>query len=174
MFKSGVGFYALFGFGWWMWGLGGVAVAVALPVGIAVALALMLTARRRLPDEAGEFASPQVRRTFGLINGAQWLLIGGAVAGCVVGGVPELLPALVAVIVGAHFVPLAAVFGDPRLRVPGALLVATGIAGVLLRSLSHPSAGTMATSVGVPCAVILWGTGVWVVATGATAPRRAD
>ncbi|MBF9070170.1 hypothetical protein [Streptacidiphilus fuscans] len=172
MFKSGVGFYALFGFGWWMWGLGGVAAGVALPVGIVVALALMLTARRRLPDEAGDFASPEVRRRFGWINGAQWLLIGAAVVGCVVAGIPELLPALVALIVGAHFVPLAAVFGDPRLRVPGVLLIAAGFAGVLLRSLSHPSAGTMATTVGVPCALILWGTGLWVVATGANRAAR--
>lgn len=56
MFKSGVGFLALFGLGWWLLGssaFGGPVRLVVMVVGGVVAVGLMLAARRFLPASAG-------------------------------------------------------------------------------------------------------------------------
>lgn len=56
MFKSGVGFFALFGLGWWLLAtsaFGGTVRLVAVVAGCAVTVGLMLAARRFLPASAG-------------------------------------------------------------------------------------------------------------------------
>ncbi|WP_247222981.1 hypothetical protein [Streptomyces scabiei] len=61
MFKSGVGFLALFGLGWWLLGssaFAGVVRPVLIGVGCVVAVGLMLAARRFLPASAGGRSPP--------------------------------------------------------------------------------------------------------------------
>ncbi|MGF0175673.1 hypothetical protein ACQF36_35900 [Streptomyces sp. Marseille-Q5077] len=113
MFKSGVGFLALFGLGWWLLGssaFGGLMRQVLVGVGCAVMVGLMIAARRFLPSSAGGPFPVGRRRRFNQINGLQWLLIIAIAAVCRHVGVPVLIPPLIAVVVGLHFLPLAAVF----------------------------------------------------------------
>ncbi|MHC3450866.1 hypothetical protein [Streptomyces prasinus] len=61
MFKSGVGFLALFGLGWCLLGssaFGGLMRQVLIAVGCAVMVGLMFAARRFLPSSAGGGRSP--------------------------------------------------------------------------------------------------------------------
>lgn len=61
MFKSGVGFLALFGLGWWLLATSafdGTARLVEVVAGGVVALGLMLAARRFLPASAGDRSPP--------------------------------------------------------------------------------------------------------------------
>lgn len=175
MFRSGVGFLALFGAGWWFLGIGSLgpaAVATGAVAGCAVAAALMFAARRLLPESAGGPPPPAQRRRFAQINAVQWLLIAGIAVGCGRGGVPELIPPLVALVVGLHFVPLAAAFGQPRLRLPAALLCLVGAAGLAL-ALTGGSAAGVRTVVGLGCAVSLWVTAVLTVRADRVVPGRA-
>ncbi|MDX3593351.1 hypothetical protein PV749_19710 [Streptomyces sp. ID03-2B] len=173
MFKSGVGFFALFGLGWWLLAtsaFGGAVRLVAVVAGCAVTVGLMLAARRFLPASAGG-PFPADRRRFNRINGLQWLLIVAIAVVCSRAGAPVLIPPLVALVVGAHFLPLAAVFEQPRLRVPAALLGAAGSAGLAVWLAGGPDSAVRLT-VGLLSALCLWGLALWTVAGAASAARR--
>ncbi|GAA0902979.1 hypothetical protein GCM10009557_78930 [Virgisporangium ochraceum] len=64
-------------------------------------------------------------------------------------GWSESIPALVAAVVGAHFLPLVPVLGDPHLRLLGAVVCAVAAAGLVVG---------LATSV-APAVVVGPGTG---------------
>ncbi|MBO2463582.1 hypothetical protein [Actinomadura violacea] len=169
MIRAGVGFYAFFGFGWLLAGLGhfgGATMGAACLLGLVVVLTLVFVARR-LPSESADEVSqplpPLQRRRFGQVNVVQWLLIAAIATGCGTGGVPELIMPLVAVVVGLHFLPLARVFADHRLVVPGAALTVIGIAGLVAR-FANASPGAVFTLVGVGCALTLWSTAAWSIA----------
>ncbi|MFE7760490.1 hypothetical protein [Streptomyces sp. NPDC057438] len=174
MFKSGVGFLALFGLGWWLLGssaFAGVVRPVLVVVGCVVAVGLMFAARRFLPASAGGPFPAGRRRRFNQINGLQWLLIVAVALVCGQAGTPVLIPPLVAVIVGLHFLPLAVVFGQPRLRVPAALLVASGAAGTIVWLADGPDE-TVRLVVGLASALSLWAMAAWTVAGAASAAER--
>ncbi|ODA74575.1 hypothetical protein APS67_001237 [Streptomyces sp. AVP053U2] len=79
-----------------------------------------------------------------------------------------LIPPLVAVGVGLHFLPLAAVFEQPRLRLPAALLTASGATGVTVWLANGPDE-TVRLVVGLSSALSLWGMATWTVAGTASA-----
>ncbi|WP_369275391.1 hypothetical protein AB5J55_40355 [Streptomyces sp. R11] len=174
MFKSGVGFLALFGLGWWLLGssgFDGLMRHVLLVVGCAVAVGLMLAARRLLPSSAGGPFPVGRRRRFNQINGLQWLLIIAIAVVCSQVGAPVLIPPLIAVVVGLHFLPLAAVFEQPGLRVPAALLIASGTAGMTVWLTNGPD-GTVRLVVGLTSALSLWGTAIWTIAGAASTAEQ--
>ncbi|MGC2997316.1 hypothetical protein ACPF8X_02655 [Streptomyces sp. G35A] len=174
MFKSGVGFLALFGLGWWLLGTSafdGVARLVEVVVGCAVTLVLMLAARRLLPSSAGGPFPADRRRRFNQVNGLQWLLIVVIAVVCARAALPVLIPPLVAIVVGLHFLPLAAVFEQPRLRVPAALLTAAGASGTAVW-LTDGLDGTVRLVVGLLSALSLWGTAIWTITGAATAAEQ--
>ncbi|TXS57555.1 hypothetical protein [Streptomyces sp. t39] len=171
MFRSGVGFLALFGAGWWFLGIGGfgaTAGVIGAVAGCAVAAALMYAAWRLLPVSAGGPLPPAKRRRFAQVNGVQWLLIAVVAVGCGRAGAPELIPPLIALVVGLHFVPLASAFDQPRLRLPAALLCLVGAAGLVL-ALTGGSAEGVRAVVGLGSAVSLWVTAVLTVRADRTA-----
>ncbi|MEU9217646.1 hypothetical protein AB0D47_14025 [Streptomyces sp. NPDC048376] len=175
MFKSGVGFLALFGLGWWLLATSafdGTARLVEVVAGGAVTVGLMLAARRLLPSSTGGPFPADRRRRFHQINGLQWLLIAAIAVVCARAGTPVLVPPLVAIVVGLHFLPLAAVFEQPRLRVPAALLVAAGASGLVVWLTDGPDE-TVRLVVGLVSALSLWGTAVWTV-TGAAPSDESD
>jgi hypothetical protein len=174
MFKSGVGLLALFGLGWWLLGssaFDGVMRQVLVVGGCAVVLGLMLAARRFLPSSAGGPFPVGRRRRFNQVNGLQWLLIIAIAVACGQVGVPVLIPPLVAVVVGLHFLPLASVFEQPRLRIPAALLIASGAAGTTVWLTNGPDE-TVRLVVGLASALTLWGMAIWTVAGAASAADR--
>ncbi|MFJ9174988.1 hypothetical protein [Streptomyces sp. NPDC102360] len=175
MFRSGVGFFALFGLGWWLLATSafdGPVRFVAIVVGCVVALGLMLAARRFLPPSAGGPFPADRRRRFAQINAAQWLLIVVIAMVCNRAGVPVIIPPLIAMVVGVHFLPLAAVFEQSRLRVPAALLIVAGVAGLAVWLTSGPDE-TVRLVVGLISALCLWGMALWTV-TGAALTAGRD
>ncbi|MET7933251.1 hypothetical protein [Streptomyces sp. NPDC005322] len=179
MFKSGVGFFALFGLGWWLMGasaFGGWVWLVVIAAGCAVTVGLMLAARRVLQAPAGGPLPVDRRRRFHQINGLQWLLIVAIAVVCGRAGVPVLIPPMVALIVGLHFLPLAAVFAQPRLRIPAALLIAAGAVGLTVWLADGPDRAVPLV-VGLSSALALWGTAGWTVmgvASAVNSPADAD
>ncbi|MFH8238374.1 hypothetical protein [Streptomyces sp. NPDC018321] len=174
MFKSGVGFLALFGLGWWLLAssaFDGSVRPAGVVAGCAVAVGLMLAARRVLPASAGGPFPADRRRRFLQINVVQWLLILITAQVCARAGAPVLIPPLIAIVVGLHFLPLAAVFEQPRLRVPAALLSAAGAAGVAVWLVDGPDR-TVRLVVGLVSALSLWGMAIWTVTGAASAPGR--
>ncbi|MFC1437394.1 hypothetical protein ABUW04_03920 [Streptacidiphilus sp. N1-10] len=164
MIRSGVPFYAFFGLGWLLAGaghFGGTVTGVAGTLGLLLALTLVLLARRGA--RAGGVRQPLPplkRRQFGQVNAVQWVLVAATATGCVAVGAQGLIMPLVAVVVGLHFLPLAHVFGDLRLVVPGTILTVIGFAGLVTRA-ADASPGTVFTLVGVGCALTLWSTAAW-------------
>ncbi|MFE6687650.1 hypothetical protein ACFVFQ_14340 [Streptomyces sp. NPDC057743] len=177
MSASGVGFLVWFGLGWWLLGTSafdGATRPILIVMGCAAALGLQFTARRFLPRQEADALPPDRRRRFRLVNVVQWLLIAAVVVGCVSAGVPVLVPPLVAVVVGLHFLPLVTVFEQPRFRVPAALLVAAGAAGGAVWLANGPDAAVRLV-VGLLSALSLWGVGTWAAArAAATAGRTAS
>ncbi|MEW2398759.1 hypothetical protein [Streptomyces sp. NPDC046862] len=159
----------VFGLVWWLMGasaVGGPLWPVVALVGCAVAAWVWRTGRRPGHSPA-ERPPPAVRRRFAWVNAAQWLAIVLAGIGAIRSGVPELIPALVSVIVGVHFLPLASLFRQPRFHLTGALLIAVGAAGCAIGLAGGP-ASTVQMTVGLAVALVLWGT----VSLGR--PKRAD
>jgi len=175
MFKSGVGFLTLFGLGWWLLGTSafeGLVRLIEVVVGCAVTVGLLLAARRFFPSSAGEPFPAGQRRQFMRINVLQWLLIIATGVVCRYAGAPVLIPPLIAVVVGLHFLPLAAVFEEPRLRIPAALLGAAGATGVIVWLMNGPDE-TVRLLVGLISALSLWGMALWTIAGAASAAGQA-
>ncbi|MFK0046051.1 hypothetical protein ACIQU4_18435 [Streptomyces sp. NPDC090741] len=107
-------------------------------------------------------ADPVRRRRFNQINALQWLVIAAVVAGCTSAGAQALIPSLVAVAVGLHFLPLAATFEQPRLKLPAALLVAVRAAGAVI-SWADGSDAFVRQVVGGGAALSLWATATWTI-----------
>ncbi|WAZ21899.1 hypothetical protein STRCI_003104 [Streptomyces cinnabarinus] len=83
-----------------------------------------------------------------------------------------LIPPLVAVVVGLHFLPPAAVFEQPRLRVPAALLTGAGAVGLTVWLTDGPDE-TVRLTVGLISALSLWGVATWTVTgSGSAAAER--
>lgn len=77
-------------------------------------------------------ANRAVRRRYVAVVGVEVaeLVVGAAVLA--LNGLTEWAPVWVCAVVGAHFVPLAAIFGEPSLTVLGVLLGAVAAAGLVL------------------------------------------
>ncbi|MFD7445042.1 hypothetical protein [Streptomyces sp. NPDC059909] len=81
---------------------------------------------------------------------------------------PVLIPPIV---VGLHFLPLAAVFEQPRLRVLAALLIAAGASGMVVWLANGPDK-TVRFMVGLISALCLWGMAIWTVTGAASSAER--
>ncbi|GEC08604.1 hypothetical protein SSP24_62590 [Streptomyces spinoverrucosus] len=155
-----IGSALLTGFGlvWWLAGTSAVGEPlwpVAALAGCALAAGVWRTGRGR--GKPGTAPPPDVRRRFVWVNALQWLAIAVVAFGASKAGVPELIPALVAVVVGVHFLPLATLFGQRRFHLTGALLVVAGVAGAAIGLVGAPASAVQMT-VGFAAAIILWGT----------------
>lgn len=84
---------------------------------------------------------------------------------------PVLIPPLIAVVVGLHFLPLTAVFEQPRLRVPAALLIGAGVVGMTVWLTKHPDEAVRLTG-GLISALSLWGMAIWAIAGAVSVVER--
>lgn len=164
--RAGGGFVlTIFGGVWWLAGSGGVpdpVRGVVLAVGAVAVLALVAAwarVRRSSPESPLHgSASPAIGRQFSLVNVGQLLGIVAAVVAAQAVGHPEAIPALVCLVVGAHFLPLARLFGVPRYTGVGFALIALGVATLLAVPLLDLPAGAWLTAPGFGAALILWTT----------------
>jgi hypothetical protein len=128
-----------------------IALAVVVPAFVLIA-SLASTVRRRLPKLSGT-ESPekkQMMRAFAVVNVVQWLAIFGTVALLRNLHLDDWAVTAIVLIVGAHFLPLARIFGARQHVVTGtAMMLCAAVAVVLPASVRD-----VVECVGA--AVILW------------------
>jgi len=138
-----------------IWGVAGVLVdkmpAAWMALPIAVSLAVLAYALRR-PDSRTE-PRPHVGRLVGIWSGIEGVAMFVAANVLIATHHREALMPAFAIIVGAHFLPLARGIPVRLYYLTGAALVAVGIAG-LLAPLQVP------LFVGASAAVILWASAI--------------
>lgn len=104
----------------------------------------------------------QRRYNFALIG--ELVLIAIAVAVLILVALAPLVPAVVAVIVGVHFLPLAGAFDQPHYRVTAAGMTIAGVIGAVLFLTSDPALCGLVAGLG--SAVTLWWTSLRVTRAG--------
>ncbi|GLZ75903.1 hypothetical protein Afil01_07100 [Actinorhabdospora filicis] len=139
-----------------------------LPVGIAsivLALAAVFCAIR-FGSRPGPARTPAEgwQRTFGRVGLMELAGIAVGVIALNLLGQPSLIPAAVALVVGAHFFPLAKVFGQPQYVWTGAGLCLAALAGAVLFALGQKDAAMAAAGLGT--AATLWATSFHVSLRG--------
>lgn len=142
-----------------VWALAG---ASGLPTGgvlvsiIAVGLTAIVVVTAFSDQGTGGYdgpVAPDWRRRYNRIGLLEMLAIAAVIAVAVRIGRPELIPGAVCLVVAAHFVPLARVFGVPRfLRVAMTLAVVAAVG--LALSWTAPELGRAVTGLGA--ALTLW------------------
>ena len=166
------GFFASAWFGWaqdsppasWRW-----ALVVGSLVSLAVCAAGVLLTWRRWSDPTALDA--QTSRAFGIVVGIEFALAGLGAGVLVAVGKADLVPAWVAIVVGLHLFPLAALLDYRLLHVTASLLVVVGLAAVpVARAASLP----VSAVTGACCGVVLLATALLSLATvsGAGADDR--
>jgi hypothetical protein len=156
----GVIVLTLFGLAWWLVGASaahGTAKSVLITLGPVAAAGILAAGWRRAPRSSAGPAWGEVRRRFNLINATQWVAIIVAIGAADIAGVPSWIPALIAIIVGIHFLPLATLFDLPAYRVTAGLLIAIGAAGLTL-GIADATPATLQSVVGLSAGLTLWGT----------------
>ncbi|MGW0590958.1 hypothetical protein [Streptosporangium sp. NPDC002607] len=156
-----------FGTVWWLVGsvvLDGSARTAALVAGAVLAVTLFVLAAR-LDGTGGREAYERSARAFKWSNVGQGVGIAVVIAvGNITGGY-SWIPALIAIVVGAHFFPLARPFGRLEYRWTGSLLIVVGVAGCAM-ALSGASESGVQTVAGLGSATVLWATTVWHLVSG--------
>lgn len=179
---SGVFFMAFFGALWAGIGIGGLQArsypwlaAVDILIGVALLAGgiCLLAASRRLKAPVTEADARRGKRIgiwFGIVFTTEGVLIGAASAICNSIGRFDLFFPVMAIIVGAHFLPLAPLFQFKTHYVTGTLLCLLAIVTLL----AVPEKGSWGGDeivlwwvvVGFGSAVILWATGLSLVIYG--------
>jgi hypothetical protein len=140
-----------------------VAIAALLVTGTVVALAFRFGG----VDSAGRTRRLPTTwlRDVGRINITQFLAI--AAAAVIMGrtGVPALIPVVICLVVGLHFLPLARCFGQPQYLWTGGLLIAVAVSGFVAVGFGATMEPARAL-VGFGAAAVLWGTAFDVAIRG--------
>jgi hypothetical protein len=146
---------AAFGLVWALTGATALAARVPVLIASAVlsAVCVVVASRprvaprpRRLPDRWSARYN-----AIGIVQGVTIALV---VAAAVALGTPGLIAPVVCLVVGLHFLPLAAAVDQPGYRLTGAALVLAGLAGTVVLVAAGAQAA-QATS-GLAAAVVLW------------------
>lgn len=178
---SGVFFMAFFGTLWaytGIMGLHGWGVPLLLVTAVAIGIALfiggfsLIRASRELTNQVSKTDLRQGKRTsfwFNIIFAAEGLAIAITIAVCNATRHPELIPVVIALIVGVHFFPLAPLFQVRLYYFTGALLcllaIMTWLCVPTKVTLGEHQINTFMSVVGFGSALILWGTGlaIWLM-----------
>lgn len=137
------------------------ALAASAVVTVALAVYSIRHTPRRRRDRR---IPPDWRRRYNIALLAELVLIGVTVAVLVVAGIAPLIPAIVAIVVGIHFLPLATAFDQPQYRLTAAGLTTAGVLGGVLFLTADPAlCGTVA---GIGTAAVLWWTSLAVTRAG--------
>lgn len=178
----GVMFMSFFGTLWaytGTMGLQGWGVSLLLIAAAAVGITLfvgggiLLHGSRKLTvqgSEAGAKRGKRMSMWFNIIFAAEGLAIGIAIAVCNATQHVDLIPIVVAIIVGIHFFPLASLFQVRIYHFTGALLCLLAVVAWLFVPLNFMLWGHQVLAymsvVGFGSALILWGTGMTIWLTG--------
>lgn len=168
MRRNGVTICAFFGLGWFIGGAGllgdgvaywtGLALAAAVSAGLVAAVPRVASRRERPRELPKDWA-----RRYGIWIGFEVVLIVAAVVVLRGLDLTAFLPGTIAAIVGAHFIPLAPAFDEPKYRWTGYAMILAGAAGVAAGAGGVVAAGAVA---GFGSALALWITGYAVLRRG--------
>ncbi|WP_274310279.1 hypothetical protein [Solibacillus daqui] len=178
---SGVFFMAFFGTLWantGIMGLQGWGVPLLLVAAVTIGIALficgvsLLRASRELTEQVSKTdlkRGTHMRFWFNIIFAAEGLAIAITIAVCNATRHTELIPVLIAIIVGVHFIPLAPLFKVRLYYFTGALLCLLAIITLLFVpakvTLGEHQINAFMSVVGFGSALILWATGlaIWLM-----------
>lgn len=158
--------FAVFGFVWAMAGasVAGQASLAVMVAAAVVSVAVAVLGHRYGGDRAGarQRSLPQGwGRSVGLVNVAQIVGIATAAFGLSKTGLAPLIPPVVCLIVGLHFIPLARLYDQPQYRWTAALVSTVSLVG-FGAWLWGAGTETVLGVVGLPTAAILWGSAAHV------------
>jgi len=158
--RRGAYVFAVFGFVWAMAGssIAGRAAWVVLVVAAVVSVTVAVLGHRSGKNGAGERrrALPEGwGRSVGVVNIVQIVAIAAAVFGLSSAGFASLIPPVVCLIVGLHFIPLARLYDQHQYRWTAGLLSLVALLG-LGAVLWGAGPETVLGGVGFAAAVILW------------------
>jgi uncharacterized membrane protein len=137
---------ALFAVLWAAVAASGLPAALGWPVrigAVVVAVAIIAAALRR-PGAVRERVRTlprNWRRSVGIVNGAQFAVIALVVVAGLTTGAPQIVPPLVALVVGLHFLPLARLFDQPQYTFTAAGLCLAAVLGGLVLLVGPSVAG---------------------------------
>jgi NADH:ubiquinone oxidoreductase subunit 2 (subunit N) len=150
----------VFGVLWWIGGAVAVRdrqVATAVIVaGLVLAVAVVAAGWQRRHHGQRRRMTEHAWRWDLVINVIQLVAIVVAVRAADRAGAGDSASALIAIIVGVHFLPLARLFFRPVYLLTGLLMIATGAAGI---AAAHGT--TVRIGIGLTCAAILWFSAIW-------------
>lgn len=173
---AGIGIRGLQGWGF-LWLL-----ILSLLIGVLLLFggSVLIVNSKRLSNEMGEGDSRRWKRKnmwFGIIFGLEGVLIAADAAICGSTNHLDLFVSVMAIIVGAHFFPLAHLFQVKIYYFSGSLLCLLSVITLLTLPVrvtwENHQIMVWWTSVGFGSALILWGTGVAVWLTGHRLLSRA-
>jgi hypothetical protein len=168
MRRNGIAICAFFGFGWFIGGAGALGGGALYWVGLALAAAISVGIFLAGPRIASTREHPRElpvnwQRSYIFWIVFEVVLIVAAILVLRGLDLTDFLPGTIAVIVGAHFIPLARAFDEPKYRWTGYAMIAAGIAGIAAGTGGLVLAGAVA---GFGSAAALWVTGAAVVKRG--------
>lgn len=146
---------------WWVAGVlapgrvTGAALAAALALGVGVAGLLVVLSVRRLGTGDSAELFRRNRSTFDRANALQGVGIAAVVVLGVVTGNGRYIPALVALVVGLHFLPFVRAFRWAGWGWLSVAFVAVALTGCALAATGRPTA-VVGEVVGLGCAVACW------------------
>lgn len=178
-FALGILFISAFGFVWALTGSSALpsGAAFVLAASAVVSLALvsaafyLLRASRSLPELPMGAMSEGTWRRFRIVGIAEGVAIFAAIFVLGRVGYPEWIPAVVALIVGIHFFPLASIFRVRMYHATGVLLCAVFALTAILAAIAGVEAVWFAVP-GFGSALVLWMTGAFLAASGLSGIRR--
>lgn len=168
MRRNGVTICAFFGLGWFIGGAGllgdgaaywiGLALAAAVSVGLVIAVPRVASKRERPRELPKDWA-----RRYGIWIAFEVVLIVAAILVLRGLDLTAFLPGTIAAIVGAHFIPLAPAFDEPKYRWTGYAMILAGLGALAAGPGGVVLAGAVA---GFGSAAALWTTGIAVLRRG--------
>ncbi|MFP8782362.1 hypothetical protein [Planococcus plakortidis] len=187
---NGVFFMAIFGTLWaytgimglqWPGGTQTALLIIALLIGIALCITgflLLRSGRKFSGTSAGSKSGKKQRNAFNLIFAAEGIAIAIAIFVCNATQITQLIPIIVALIVGVHFFPLASLFGVRVYHLTGGLICAIALVAWIFIperiSIGGYETNAYMTVVGLGSALVLWLTSLQIVRIGRGIVQNAE
>lgn len=165
--RNGAVIMSVFAFVWSV-GVPGFADATvqwsAFGAALVVTVVLVTLAIRGRPVQRQRRMPPDWQRRYNRVGLIQGVAIGLTIALLIYLGQPAFIPAVVSLIVGLHFFPLAHAFDQPQYVWTGVGLCVIGGIGIAMFAMSSDQAGR--ALVGIGAAMALWSTSAHVAFRG--------
>lgn len=179
MRRSGALVLAVFALVWAAGGISGIESAALVTVLRTIAvvvsaltIGLALRYGSRSAPNRPQRMMPGWRRRLGLVNVLQTAGIGLAILLLGLLGWQALIPAVVCLVVGVHFLPLARIFDESLYTWTGALLCAVSAAGMAALAVGDGLASRAVVGLGAAC--VLWAASLWLTLPGLAGSLRTE